>query len=90
MSAPLPNMYSGVILDVQGIAHYGCDNNGNCEFGHYKETNNFEFFCLIDLPLSLAMDTVLLPVTIYKQFKYGNICKKISSEDAALSQKNGE
>jgi uncharacterized protein YceK len=29
-------------------------------------------FCLIDLPLSAALDTVILPYTIYKQKTYGN------------------
>ena len=30
--------------------------------------------CLIDIPLSLALDTIVLPYTIYKQYKYGNFC----------------
>ncbi len=80
--APLPNIYSGVISDVKGIGHYGCDANGKCEYGHSKGTNNMELFLMIDIPLSFALDTVILPVTIYKQLKYGNICKYMSSTDA--------
>jgi uncharacterized protein YceK len=86
---PLPYIYSGFIMDVKGLGHYGCDRNGKCEFLH-TGTNNFEFFFLIDMPLSLALDTVLLPVTIYRQIKYGNLCKYISSEDTTQLEKRNE
>ena len=36
------------------------------------ETNNIEGFCLIDVPLSIAADTLMLPLTIYEQIKYGS------------------
>lgn len=85
---PLPNIYSGVITDVRGIGHYGCGTNDKCEYGYYKETNNVEFFLVVDIPLSLALDTVLLPITIYKQLKYGNICKYMSNEDATHLEKS--
>ena len=29
-------------------------------------------FCVLDTPLSLALDTIVLPYTIYGQIKYGN------------------
>ena len=32
--------------------------------------------CFIDLPLSLALDTVVLPYTAYKQYRYGNYCEE--------------
>jgi hypothetical protein len=31
-------------------------------------------FSLLDLPVSLVADTVILPYTIYEQIKYGDIC----------------
>jgi|GEM_PF-167355 len=33
---------------------------------------NAGFFCLIDLPLSAVVDTIILPYTIHKQIKQGN------------------
>ena len=33
---------------------------------------NVGFFCLVDLPLSLIVDSLFLPYTIYKQTKYGS------------------
>lgn len=37
--------------------------------------DNIAFFCLIDLPFSMATDTLFLPVTIYEQFFTGQIHK---------------
>ena len=72
---PLPNVYSGFIYDLQCITHYGCDALGNCMLFHDPHPGELTLICLIDTPLSFVVDTVLLPVTIYKQNKYGNICK---------------
>lgn len=33
---------------------------------------NAGFFCLVDLPFSFVVDSLLLPYTIYKQSKYGS------------------
>ena len=33
---------------------------------------NVGFFCLVDLPLSLVIDSLILPYTVYKQSKYGS------------------
>lgn len=33
---------------------------------------NVGFFCLVDLPMSFIVDTVISPYTIYKQVKYGS------------------
>ena len=38
--------------------------------------DNLALFALIDLPLSLVADTILLPYTVYAQNKYGNISVK--------------
>jgi DNA-binding beta-propeller fold protein YncE len=71
---PLPNVYSGFIYDLQCFTHYGCDAFGNCNL-FYKTNRPEDFYCFLDTPLSFVLDTVLLPATIYKQNKYGNICK---------------
>lgn len=33
---------------------------------------NVAFFCLVDLPMSLAVDTLVLPYSIYRQASYGS------------------
>lgn len=33
---------------------------------------NVAFFCLVDLPLSLAVDTLISPVTLYRQIQRGH------------------
>ncbi len=38
--------------------------------------DNLALFALVDLPLSLVADTIVLPYTIYAQNKYGNISTK--------------
>jgi len=58
---PLPRIYSGAILDFRGFWH-----------PDHPGTNNVELFCLVDLPLSLVADTIILPLTIYEQNKYGD------------------
>lgn len=33
---------------------------------------NAGFFCLVDLPMSLVVDTLLLPYSVYRQTTYGS------------------
>lgn len=33
---------------------------------------NAGFFCLVDLPMSFVVDTVIIPFTAYRQIEYGN------------------
>jgi hypothetical protein len=35
-------------------------------------TDTIAGFCFFDLPLSLVADTVILPLTLYEQIKYGS------------------
>ena len=56
-----PRVYSGVVFDFRCMHH-----------PEQPGTNNLELFCLISLPVSLVLDTLLLPYTGYQQFKYGN------------------
>ncbi|MDH5732065.1 MAG: YceK/YidQ family lipoprotein [Gammaproteobacteria bacterium] len=57
----MPRIYSGTIFDSRCIYHP--DKAG---------ANNMELFCLIDLPLSILLDTLILPYTIYTQIRYGS------------------
>jgi uncharacterized protein YceK len=55
----LPRLYSGVLFDGWCITHAG-------------QAAEAFWMCLLDLPLSLAVDTVVLPYKAYKQIEYGN------------------
>ncbi len=39
---------------------------------------------IFDIPFSLAVDTIVLPITIYTQLTYGNICDKEIDPDSQL------
>ena len=38
-------------------------------------------FAVVDLPFSLIADTLMVPVTIYKQFSRGSICESEGAEE---------
>lgn len=57
----LPRAYSGTVFDSRMIYH-----------PEHTGSNNAEFFFLIDLPLSLVLDTLVLPYTGYKQIQHGS------------------
>jgi uncharacterized protein YceK len=40
---------------------------------HALGAENIGFFALVDLPLSLVLDTILFPYTIVRQIRLGNI-----------------
>lgn len=56
----IPRVYSGAKYDL---------------FCSLRADNVGLFIFLLDTPLSIAVDTVALPYTIYQQIKYGSICK---------------
>ncbi len=45
------------------------------------ETQGIGGFCLVDVPFSLVADTVILPLTIYEQIKYGSYAASKPKED---------
>lgn len=55
----IPRMYSGTYFDF------------SCAF-HSGPPNNIELFCFVDLPMSIALDTVILPYSLYKQIECGS------------------
>ncbi len=58
---PLPQVYSGTLFDLR------------CVFKpSLHDTEGLGPFCFIDVPFSLIGDTVILPLTIYDQLKYGS------------------
>ena len=59
----LSRVYSGAAIDYRCIYH-----------PDQPETNNVEFLCIIDMPISIVLDTIVLPYTGYTQLKYGDYC----------------
>ncbi len=45
------------------------------------ETQGIGGFCLVDVPFSIIADTVILPLTIYEQIKYGSYAAGKPAED---------
>ena len=78
--------YSGHNDDVEmcntenGIStiYSGTKFNSKCLYEIY---DNLAFFCLIDLPLSIITDTVILPYTIYSEVADSGYCENITSID---------
>jgi len=58
---PLPRIYSGTVFDFSCFLH-----------PEMHDTQGIGGFCLIDVPFSIIADTVILPLTIYEQIKYGS------------------
>jgi uncharacterized protein YceK len=56
----IPRAYSGVAADMTFLR----DGAEDC------------IICAVDLPLSAAADTIILPYTLVTQSKYGNLCDK--------------
>lgn len=54
----LPRVYSGLANNIRFLR------------GNYQDKGVVVF----DAPFSLAADTILLPYTIYRQLRYGNLC----------------
>jgi uncharacterized protein YceK len=73
---PLSHIYSGVIWDVRGAFHYGCVfPDQECKYNSYKDSNMVEGLLILDIPLSFILDTVFLPITVYRQNRYGDMCR---------------
>ena len=67
----LPRIYSGTLFDLR------------CFFRPaMHETQGIGGFCLVDLPFSIVADTVILPLTIYEQVKYGSYAAARQHEGA--------
>jgi len=57
----LPRIYSGTVFDFRCFLH-----------PEMHDTQGIGVFCLVDVPFSFIADTVILPLTIYEQIKYGS------------------
>ena len=64
----IPRIYSGTILDVYAVS----------------QNNQIGAMLLWDIPFSIAADSLLLPITIYEQIRYGSFRKK--NEDQTNEQ----
>jgi len=70
----VPHVYSGTVVDVRSALHYQCKSPGDCRYFAATETANVEVLLLLDVPLSLAYDTLILPWTVFEQLEHGNYC----------------
>jgi uncharacterized protein YceK len=62
-----PRVYSGVYEDGWCITH----TNDRPDVGQIG------IFCILDLPLSLFADTVVVPYTAYEQIRFGNFAPRM-------------
>lgn len=69
-SESIPHFYSGVMTNVHILRSSFQDYEG--EYPNYERDMLFAVtYALIDMPFSLIADTVIFPITLYKQIKYG-------------------
>ena len=61
----LSRIYSGTVFDFRCFFH-----------PEMHDTEGIGGFCLVDVPFSIIADTVILPLTIYEQIKYGSYSTK--------------
>lgn len=73
----VPNVYSGVSTDLTFLlAPWSCRSKGSREIATIALYPLYAPFCLADTFLSTATDTLILPYTIYRQARFGNIMEK--------------
>ena len=65
----LPRIYSGTIFDFTCFLHPAI-----------HETQGMQGFCVVDVPFSIIGDTIMLPLTIYEQVKYGSYAAEKTTE----------
>lgn len=63
--------------------------SGTVVDAHGITADNLGLFALIDLPLSFALDTVLLPYTIFRQIRLGNIESKNNGNENQQNTSSG-
>jgi len=69
-----PHIYGGAVVAVEHILFpIMCPCSGESGLAFIAFYPLFLPFFIIDLPLSIAADTIILPYTTYKQIKYGNV-----------------
>ena len=62
--AAIPRVYGGIVG----------------EFFCISGTGSYAVFCIIDLPLTLAADTAVLPYTLYTQLRFGSYHPRFVAE----------
>jgi uncharacterized protein YceK len=77
-SIAVPNIYSGVASDLTTLlAPWLCRSEGDRDIATSALYPLYAPVFLVDTVLSAAMDTVILPYTLYRQVKYGNIQERL-------------
>ena len=71
-----PSMFSGVAFDTRALlAPFACKGGGEGGLAYIAMYPIILPLCIIDLPLSLAADIIILPYSTYRQIKYGNMAE---------------
>ena len=69
-----PNVYSGSAFDLRALlSPFICKRGGEGGLRYIYYYPLVLPGVIIDLPLSLSADTIILPYTVYRQIKYGSI-----------------
>ena len=77
-----PHIYSGLVSDFQILAYpVSCPCSGESGLGAILLYPLLLPLSIIDIPLSFAADTLVLPYTIHRQKKYGNIREACECDD---------
>lgn len=71
----IPQIYSGTAANLVFTKDILFQTTGTEGEEQKSECLFFPFYLIVDLPLSLVGDTLLLPYTIPKQIRHGNIWK---------------
>jgi len=70
---PSVNMYSGIVFDIRVLsAPFICHGGGEGGLAFLSMYPIMAPLSILDIPLSFAADTIILPYTTYRQIKYGN------------------
>jgi hypothetical protein len=68
----LPRVYSGLVVDAWMVKQTVVQGGEGAAQGG--------LFAFLDIPLSLAADTLVLPFTIYQQIRFGNFRPRLVPE----------
>lgn len=81
------NIYSGVVTDFNLLKNTALSDTNDGGGGYGQGLVFVGVYVLIDLPLSLVADTILLPYTIYKQNKRGDYYTCFQAKKCQLNRR---
>jgi uncharacterized protein YceK len=76
----LPRVYSGLLTDLHCLGALFGEGQGG----------QIGFWCILDVPLSLAADTLILPYTGYEQLRFGSFRPRLVPEVHEAAERHRE